>query len=134
MTETTQSLARAVEIYAAVHFAVIGLSHLIQPKVWVQFFILLRGQGHAGVFVNGFLSLMFGSIIVAFHDVWTGTAVILTLIGWAQVLKALVSFVLPAVAMRGLARVSEERAWEFQVGGVVFLLAAAWLAVRLTLS
>lgn len=124
-------LARAVEIYAAVHFAVIGASHLIQPGVWVQFFILLRAQGHVGVFINGFLSLMFGSIIVAFHNVWSGEAVILTLIGWAQIAKAALSFCLPAWGMRSLNRVSAERAWEFQVAGAVFLGLAAWLIIRL---
>jgi hypothetical protein len=128
----TQELARAVEIYAAVHFTVIGLSHLLQPAVWVRFFILLRTQGHVGAFINGFLSLMFGSVIVAFHDVWSGSGVILTLIGWAQIAKALLSFTLPDIGLRSLNRVSPERAWEFQVAGLVFLALAAWLVVRLT--
>lgn len=124
-------LARAVEIYAAVHFAVIGLSHLFQPRVWVDFFIRLRALGHAGVFLNGFLSLMFGSIIVAFHDIWLWPPIILTLIGWAQILKALIAFCLPSLAMRGLNRVSPDRAWEFQVGGAVFIALAVWLALRI---
>jgi hypothetical protein len=124
-------LARAVEIYAAVHFAVIGLSHLFQPRVWVDFFIRLRELGHAGVFLNGFLSLMFGSIIVAFHDVWLWPPVILTLIGWAQILKGLIAFCAPALAMHGLNRVSPERAWEFQVGGTLFIALAVWLALRI---
>jgi uncharacterized membrane protein len=62
---------KAIEMYAAVNFLVIGLSHLLQPRVWVDFFTWLRSKGHAGVFVNGFLSLGFGSIIVSFHNVWT---------------------------------------------------------------
>jgi len=131
---STQELAHAVEIYAAVHFAAIGLSHLFQPQVWVQFFVVLRSQGHAGVFMNGFMSLMFGSVIVAFHDVWSWPGVILTLIGWAQIAKALVAFTLPALSMRGLNHVSPERAWEFRVGGVVFLALAAWLIARLAMS
>ena len=114
-------MEKATEIFAAVQFLVIGLSHLFQPRVWVDFFIKLRGMGHAGVFVNGFLSLVFGSIIVAFHNVWTGLPTVLTVIGWAQIIKALVSFVVPQWGMRGLQRVSAERAHEFAVGGVIFL-------------
>jgi hypothetical protein len=129
---TAADLTRAVEIYAAVHFTVMGLSHVLQPAVWVQFFMLLRAQGHVGVFANSFLSLMFGSIIVAFHDVWTGSGVILTLIGWAQIAKALIGFCFPALAMLSLNRVSPERAWEFQVPGAIFLILAAWLIIRLT--
>jgi hypothetical protein len=124
-------LARAVEIYAAVHFAVIGLSHVLQPQVWVQFFLLLRAQGHVGVFLNGFLSLVFGAVIVGFHNVWSDTGIVLTLVGWAQIVKALISFCAPAFAMRSLNRVAPERAWELQVAGAVFLGLAAWLLTRL---
>lgn len=124
-------LARAVEIYAAVHFAVIGLSHLFQPRVWIDLFIRLRELGHVGVFLNGFLSLMFGSIIVAFHDIWLWPPIVLTIIGWLQILKALISFCAPSLAMRSLNRVSSDRAWEIQVAGAVFIALAVWLALRI---
>ena len=107
---------------------IIGLSHLLQPRAWVEFFIALREKGRAGVFANGFLSLVFGSLIVSFHDVWTGWPVVLTLLGWAQVIKAAVAFVLPDVAMRSLQRVSMERAWEFQVPGALFVFLAGLMA------
>ena len=118
-------MERAVEIYAAVQFLVIGLSHLLQPRVWVDFFIRLRAMGHAGVFVNGFLSLIFGAVIVGFHNVWTGLPMLLTVIGWAQLLKALISFVMPQWGLRSLQRVSYDRAREFVVGGVVSLALSA---------
>jgi hypothetical protein len=110
-----------------VSFLVIGLSHAVQPRAWVEFFIWLRSRGRAGVLVNGFLSLGFGSIIVAFHNVWTGLPVVLTVLGWAQVAKALLSFVAPQVGLRSLERVSPERAREFVVTGVVFLAISALL-------
>lgn len=118
-------MERAIEILAAVQFLVIGLSHILQPRVWVDFFTWLRAKGHAGVFVNGFLSLTFGSLIVAFHNVWTGLPTVLTVIGWAQIVKALVSFVMPQWGMRGLQRVSYDRAHEFVAGGVAFLALSA---------
>jgi hypothetical protein len=122
---------KATEIFAALFLSVIGLSHIAQPRAWVDFFVRLRGKGHAGVFVNGFLALSFGSFIVTFHNVWDGLAVLLTLLGWAQVLKGLVSFVVPQVALRGLERVSIERAWHFIVGGAfaLALSAALWYVV-----
>lgn len=126
-------MERAIEIFAGIQFLVIGLSHLVQPRVWVEFFTWLRGKGYAGVFVNGFLSLGFGSIIVAFHNVWTGLPMVLTLIGWAQIIKGLLSFVWPQLGMRGLQRVAYERAREFRIGGLLFLALAglmAYLVVR----
>ena len=82
-------MEKATEIFAAAYMTVIGLSHVVQPRTWVDFFVWLRGKGHAGVFANGFLSLSFGAFIVAFHNVWVGLPVLLTLFGWAQVLKGL---------------------------------------------
>jgi hypothetical protein len=38
-----------------------------------------------------------------------------------QVLKGLVNFVAPSVALCGLARVWTERAWQFVVGGILAL-------------
>ena len=124
-------MEKATEVFAAVFLMVVGLSHVAPPRAWVEFFVWLHGKGHAGVFVNGFLSLGFGSFIVAFHNVWNGLPVILTLLGWAQVLKGLLSFVAPQVALWGLARVSSERAWQFVVGGALALAlsAALWYIV-----
>lgn len=102
--------------------------------MWVQFFALLARQGHAGVFVNAMLSLLVGSIIVAFHNTWSGIPAILTFIGWAQVVKGAISLVAPAVGMKGLRRVSGERAWEIQVGGGIFLLVSAAIAALARLT
>jgi hypothetical protein len=119
---------RAIELFACIQFLIVGLSHLLQPRVWVAFFIALRGKGLPGVFANGFLSLIFGSMIVAFHNVWTGLPMVLTVVGWAQVVKALVNFVAPKIALRGMQRIALDRAWEFQVAGAIALALSGLLA------
>ena len=118
----------AIEIFAVVNFVVIGLSHIVQPRVWVQFFEILVRQGHPGVFANAMLSLLVGSIIVSFHNTWSGIPAVLTFIGWAQVAKGLVSLVAPAAGMKGLARMTIKRAWEIQAAGAVFLVISALIA------
>jgi hypothetical protein len=124
-------MERAVQIYAIVNFVVIGLSHAFQPHAWVDFFIYLRERRETGVFATAFLSLMFGSIIVAFHNVWSGLPIVLTVLGWAQVLKALIYFVFPAFGLRKLQIPSHERAHHFVVAGVVFLALAGLLTYHL---
>lgn len=121
-------MERAIQIYAVVNFAVIGLSHVVQPRAWVAFFAWLRERGEAGVFATAFLSLIFGSLVVAFHNVWSGIPVVLTLVGWAQVLKALIYFTFPAYGLRKLQIPSAERPGLFVLPGVVFLVLAALLA------
>ena len=118
-------MEHAVQIFAAVQSTVIALSHIFQPRAWVEFFLWLRSKGHAGVFANGMLSLWFGGLIVAFHNVWEGLPIVLTLLGWGQVIKAFVAFVLPNLSMKGMNRVSHERASEFVWAGLFLLVLSA---------
>ena len=120
-------MEKPTELLAAICFLVIALSNIAQPQAWLDFFIWLRGKGRAGVFAVAFLSLPFGAFIVAFHNVWTGLPVVLTLIGWAQVSKGALYLIAPQVGLRTLARLTPERAWMIVAGGFVFLCLSAVL-------
>jgi len=117
-------MERAIEIFAVIHLGVMGLSHILAPRAWADFFVQLREKGHPGVFAVGFMSLIFGSIIAAFYNVWSGSQMVLTLLGWAQVLKATLYFLFPAYGMRGLRRVDPEKSQHFIIAGVALLLLA----------
>src|SRR2546429_6350406 len=101
-----ERMERSVEILAIILFGVFGLSHLLQAKAWVEFFILLRGKGEAGVFVDGFLNLPLAGMIIGFHNVWSGIAVVLTLVGWCLLIKSLLRFCLPKQGLMMMARMS----------------------------
>ena len=120
-------MEHAVQIYAIINLAVIGMSHVVKPRVWVDFFVFLRERGGVGVFVVAILNLIFGSIIVAFHNVWSGIPLALTVWGWANVVKALLYFMFPAIGLRRLQSLSHERANLVVVGGILFLLLAGVL-------
>jgi len=120
-------MEQAIQLFAAISFLTIGVSHLVQPKGWVAFYQALAVRGTPGAFLEGFLLLNFGAIIVAFHNVWSGPALLLTLIGWAQILKGVGRFVAPQMALRVMQRATPERAWYFQAGGVVALLLSVYM-------
>jgi hypothetical protein len=121
-------MERSVEVLAVILFGVIGLSHLLQPRAWVDYFILLRGKGEAGAFVDGFVHLPLAGGIIAFHNVWSGIPVVLTVLGWCFLIKSLLRFCLPKQGLRMMALVSVERAWGFQVAGAGLVLVAGLLA------
>jgi hypothetical protein len=127
-------MERAIEYVAAINCIVIGLSHVVQPRAWAEFFIWLRAKGAAGSFANGFLSLSFGSLIVGFHNVWVGIPAVLTLLGWAQVAKSVVAFVHPQAGLRSMARVTPENARDFVAAGAVLLAIGGLLAYHLIAS
>jgi hypothetical protein len=120
-------MERSVEVLAIIWFGVLGLSHLLQPKAWAEFFILLRGKGEAGVFVDGLLNLPLAGVIIGFHNVWSGIPVVLTLVGWGLLIKSLLRFCLPKQGLMMMARVSVERSWEFQVAGAALVVLAGLL-------
>ena len=120
-------MEKAVELFALVHFAVMGFSHLIAPRAWVRYFQWLREKGEPGIFVVAFMTLWFGSVIAAFHNVWTGPAAVLTFIGWAQVFKGALYFIFPQVGLKMIGRVTADRAHQFVWGGAVSLAIAAFL-------
>lgn len=120
-------MERSVEVFAIILFGVLGLSHILQPRAWAEFFILLRGKGEVGAFVDGFLNLPLAAVIVGFHNTWSGIPVVLTLVGWGLVIKSLIRFCAPKLALRIMARVSVERSWEFQAAGAGLVALAGLL-------
>src|SRR5262245_20360549 len=123
-------MERSVEVVAIILFGVTGLSHLVQHKAWAQFFILLRDKGDAGAFVDGFLNLPMAGLIVGFHNIWSGIPLVLTLVGWSLLIKSLIRFCAPNLALRVMARVALERSWEFQVAGAGLVALAGLLGYR----
>lgn len=114
----------SVEKLTAIFFLVTGLSHIFQPRVWVQFFVMLREKGEVGSFVNAFVHFPLGAFIVAFHNVWHGIPMIVTIIGWGLVVKGTLYFIAPRFGQRMLSTVSMERSWQFAVAGIFSVVLA----------
>lgn len=124
-------MERSIEVFAAINFTIMGISHLAQPRAWIEFFALLRSKGEAGALVNGFITLGMGSIIVAFHNVWSGIPVVLTVVGWLYVLKSLMIFTLPGAGLKSLERAESGKDGAFIVPGVLLLVLAGLLGYSL---
>lgn len=121
----------AIEKLIVVCCFVIGLSHILQPRAWVELFVRWREQGTTGVFYTALLHFPLGAFIVAFHNVWTGIPVVVTVLGWGWTLKGFLYLVYPKHGMKMLARVSVERSREFVYAGVVLLGVAALISYSL---
>ena len=109
----------AVTKLAIICFFITGVSHIVQPRIWAQFFIDMHSKGEVGSFQNALLHFPLGVLIVSLHNLWYGWPVVLTLIGCGLVLKSFIYFVFPRYGVRVLARVSMERSWEFVVAGII---------------
>lgn len=111
-----------VELYVFLGFLVVGISHITMAAAWNEFFAMLRSRGRAGVIVNGMLALTVGSIVVAGHNIWSGLPMIVTLVGWAQLLKGFLHLAIPGLGERSLQMAETNPLTKFRLGGVVMLI------------
>jgi uncharacterized protein YjeT (DUF2065 family) len=122
----------AVERLAALAFVITGLSHIMAPMAWVRFFLHIRAAGEAAGLLNAYVHMPLGLMIVAFHPVWSGPPLLVTLVGCGLTLKGALYFMWPQLADRSMAMVSEERAGRFRIAGFAALmlgLAMGWIAL-----
>src|SRR5688572_2614108 len=116
------AIERFVDIFVFLNFLVVGVSHITQARAWDEFFAMLRTKGRAGVMVNGLLALTFGSIVVAGHNVWSGLPMVVTLVGWAQLLKGFLHLAVPGLGERSMRMAVTNPLNKFRVGGALLLL------------
>jgi uncharacterized membrane protein HdeD (DUF308 family) len=123
----------AIERLVALCYFVVGISHLAHPRTWAEFFVSWQSKGNVGSLLNGLLNFPLGAVIVCFHNVWHGPAILVTVLGWVLVIKGIVYLIFPAFGRRRLARVSVDRSWEFVAAGIFSILLSAaifWLSLR----
>jgi len=115
----------AVEKLVAICFLVVGISHIVQPRAWSEFFIRVREKGAAGSIQLGLLNLPMALLIVAFHNVWHGLPMVVTIIGWSLLTKSFLYLISPAHGLRMLGTISIEKSWKFVAGGVFSIAISA---------
>jgi hypothetical protein len=120
-------MENAIRIVMIVNLTVMGFSHVFAHCAWGEFFERLCQLGRPGAFAMGFLTLLVGSLIVGFHNVWTGIPIVLTLLGWAYVIKSLVIFIHPDWGVRSMQQVNSRNSRKLIVPGVFMMIVAGVL-------
>jgi hypothetical protein len=78
-----------IERFFAITLLVTGVSHLAQPKLWRDFFLLLKKSGAAGIIIAMFTFPM-GLALILTHNLWSfDVRLIFTICGWGMTLKSL---------------------------------------------
>ena len=127
------TLESAVRLFACIHLFGIGFSHVFAHEAWTDFFIGLRERGKTGALIIGWISLGFGSVIAAFHPVWSGLPIALTLYGWSQVVKGAVYLCAPGFGLERLMAIRRDRSSVFRVPGFFLIALGGLMVVTLTL-
>jgi hypothetical protein len=114
------SLAVFVARFFSVSLLAVGVSHLIQPRLWRDFFILIKRTGVAGIIIAMY-TLPQGLLIILSHNVWVwDVPVIITISGWGMTIKSLLYAFVPRMAERAIPE--EESAYrKYAIGGALII-------------
>src|SRR3954449_11919018 len=76
-------------------FLLMGLSHVMQPRLWTRFFERLKQTGLAAVIIPLY-TLPFGLLLIATHTAWPlDWSLVYTIAGWMMTLKSTIYLLVP---------------------------------------
>lgn len=122
------------EIVAAIALFALGLSHVVQHQEWARFFHWLASRGRMGAWLWGGWTLLNGIVVVVLHPVWHGLSMMLTLFGWALVVKGLAVLLLPAWSQRSMTRIAVNASRPYAVAGWMLIALSGVLTLSLCLK
>lgn len=88
-------MAAMVQYMMGISLLVFGLSLLVRTGDWTAWMQALEQRGRGAALTMGSIVLLFGAFIVAFHPIWHGIPMILTIIGWLAVLEGTAYLLFP---------------------------------------
>jgi hypothetical protein len=100
-------------------FLLMGLSHLLQPQLWVRFFDVMRQTGLAAAIIPIY-TLPFALVLIVGHNVWVWDwPLFLTIAGWGMTIKCALYLLVPGLTDRMLAKKMVKTARTFQIAGAI---------------
>lgn len=119
----------AIEIFALLNFAIVGLSLVLRAGAWARFFLWMRREGEAGAVIYGLFCVLWGSLIVSFHPDWHGILVILPAFGVLQLVEGIIFLLSPFTGLKLMALFTEDRLSLIRLLGVIALVLAGIIFV-----
>lgn len=116
------SIHHSIEVFVGLNLLIIGMSHTFRPQAWVLFFEHLSSRGEVGNFFNALLTLGMGTLIVAFHWVWEGPMIIVTIYGIMLTLKGGIYVTIPKIGLNAISGKQVKKANFIRVGVIMILL------------
>lgn len=112
-------MEQAVLLMAGICLLLIGLSYFFRAEEWNRWLEHAEKRGAQASLVFGGVNLLIGSFIVAFHPVWSGIPLILTIIGLIAVLKSFTYLLFPQWLPQKIRYIRESEKRPLQCSGVV---------------
>ncbi len=115
-------MAHPLQAALAVGFIIVGLSHVLCGRRWQAFFEpIFKNPG--GPFYIAMYTLPVGLLIVFTHNDWSwDLGLIVTVYGWASLLKGTIYFLFPALPQRLISERMRSSRSITKAGGILVVL------------
>jgi hypothetical protein len=108
-----------VQAVVAPGFLLMGLSHLVQPRLSVRFFEVVKQTGAAGMIIPIY-TLPVGLVLIVGHNIWAfDWPLFLTVAGWGMTIKCALYLLVPGFADRVLERKVAKSPRGYQIAGAI---------------
>jgi hypothetical protein len=122
--------AQIIQAIVAPAFLLVGLSHLLQPESWIDFFAGLKASKSAGIVIATY-TLPVALLLIVGHNDWRWDwPLFLTLAGWIMGIKCALYLLVPGLAGRMLARSAARSRPGFRCAGLIMAFFGAILTWR----
>ena len=74
-------MEQLIQVIIVITFFTLGISMVLRAKIWTEWVKKFKSNGASGALPLGMINLLLGAIIVTFHWVWEGFALVVTVIG-----------------------------------------------------
>lgn len=128
---TTEYSILLVEAVLVIPLFILGVSHIVQKQMWLDFFADLAAKGHPGVVWRTFmLELWPAVLIVVFHQDWTLPGVLITAYGHLLMAKVILSLLYPKLGLKSLQQADKVGDKAFIPAGVILIIISVVCAIR----
>ena len=128
-------MIKEVEIASAGILLAIGLTQIYASGIWMTYYRRIAEAGERGVRLHGFLTLTIGTLVLRLHWVWSGAAVVLSLLGVLMLVEGLLCMLIPKLGVQSLRILDEaSKARTLFFTGALMIIVGGVLASTLFLA
>ena len=117
-------MAYSIELMTGIVLLVLGLSFVVRTKDWIAWLEDVRQDQRYRALPIGAFALLLSTFMFAFHRVWSGVFMIVTVIGALGIVEAMFYLIFPGSLCRILTVIAPFYALMLRFFGVIFLIIA----------
>lgn len=88
-------MEQSIQFMMGVSLCVLGLSFFLRASDWMQWFKDVQNAGKEVSMPLGAFSLLLGSLIVGFHQIWEGWPLVISAVGLLIMVKGTIYLLIP---------------------------------------